>query len=40
MPAKICRGFTAVWRALKQLFSRKLWSVTLVLIVMWVSACI
>lgn len=35
--AKLCRGVTAVWRALRQLFSAKLWSVTLVLIVMWVS---
>ena len=29
----------AVWRALKQLFSEKLWAVTVVLIVMWVSEC-
>jgi hypothetical protein len=38
VPGKVYRGFTAVWRALRQLFSEKLWSVTLVLIVMWVSA--
>lgn len=38
VPGKVYQGFTAVWRALRQLFSEKLWSVTLVLIVMWVSA--
>lgn len=38
VPGKVHRGFTAVWRALRQLFSEKLWSVTAVLIVMWVSA--
>lgn len=38
VPGKVYRGFTAVWRALRQLFSEKLWSVTLVLIVMWVAA--
>lgn len=35
--SKVYRGFTAVWRALKQLFSPKLWSVTVVLIIIWVS---
>lgn len=37
-PGKVYKGITAVWRALKQLFSAKLWAVTVVLIVMWVSA--
>lgn len=37
IPCKLYAGVTAVWRALRQLFSAKLWSVTLVLLFMWVS---
>lgn len=34
---KVWLGVLTVWRALKALFSRKLWAITLVLLFMWVS---
>jgi hypothetical protein len=33
--AKLWRGVLTVWRALKILFGRKLWGVTVVLMCMW-----